>query len=158
MTAEKDWHRNRPTTRSVSHTEAEIGVNCWYFADQTGVVLRLAAKAYALVGSDEEKLAVLKAAAMADHLTATHAQVPPRFVLDCDGQTLKGVVPVSVLQMDPLPFFDDLFGQIDRALPDVLVSIHDEYLKQKTHLVEPFLWVLTAVFESDDGQLIARVS
>ena len=28
----------------------------------------------------------------------------------------------------------------------------------KPHLTEPFLWVMTSIFESNDGQLIARVS
>jgi hypothetical protein len=28
----------------------------------------------------------------------------------------------------------------------------------KLQLTEPFLWVMTSIFESNDGQLIARVS
>lgn len=153
-----DWTRNRPTRRSVSHLDSEICVNCWYFIDSTGVVLRLAAKAYALTGTDEEKLTVLRVLSGADHVTAIAGRVPERYVLECDGTRFVGAVPSSVLEMDPIPVFEDLFAEVARALPTVTASFEDEYIEFENPLKEPFLWVATAVFEENDGSLVARLS
>ncbi|MBK6410109.1 MAG: hypothetical protein IPF78_10465 [Flavobacteriales bacterium] len=46
--------------KKIDDIGAEICLNLWYFPDQQGIVLRIAAKGYALKGSDQEKLAVLK--------------------------------------------------------------------------------------------------
>jgi len=152
------WLQNRPTKDSISHVDAEICVNCWYFVDPTGIVLRLAAKAYALCGSDKDKLATLRVLSGTDYLTAIQGKVPRRYVLDVDGQQLCGALPSSVLEMDPIPVFENLFEQIARTLPELFRPKGFDYETFKMSLREPFLWVSTAVFESEDGSLIARVS
>ena len=152
------WFRNRKTNRSVSDVDAEICVNCWFYVDSTGVVIRLAAKAYALSGTDDEKLALLKALSATDHLTSIQGKVPQGFILNLDDARLPGAIPAASLQMDPLPVFEDLFEEIIASLPDLIRSVDDEYEKFRMQLNEPFLWVLTSVFESPDGQLIARIS
>ena len=152
------WFRNQPTTLGVSHRDAEISLNCWYFTDDTGVVLRLAAKAYALTGTDEEKLAVLKSLSATDHLTATHAKVPGRFEIGMDGQTFRGAVPAMVMEQNALPYFDDLIGKVAGELPKSIHAVNDEPRQFLPKLVEPFLWVSTCVYEAQDGSLVARVS
>lgn len=152
------WNRNVKTQRSVPHTEAEVCLNCWYFVDSTGIVLRLAAKAYALAGTDEEKLSALKALSGADHLTAVMGKVPQRYVFTADGNQLRGAVSASLVEMDPIPVFDDLFLKVSENLPELIRSVDDSYEKFQMELTEPFLWVLTPVFESPDGTLIARIS
>ena len=152
------WLRSRSTNRSVSNVGAEICLNCWFFVDSTGIVIRLAAKAYALSGSDDEKLGMLTGLAATDHLAAIHGKVPQRFILNLDDVRLPGAIPASSLQLDPIPVFEDLFKEISTSLPDLIRSVDDEYEKFKIQLTEPFLWVLTSVFESSDGQLIARIS
>ena len=154
----RDWILNRPTHRSVSHLDSEICVNCWYYVDSTGVVLRLAARAYALTGTDDEKLAVLRVLSGADHLTAIAGRIPDRYVLECDGTRFVGALPSSVLEMDPIPVFEDLFAEVARALPTVIASFEGEYIEFENPLKEPFLWVATAVFEENDGSLVARLS
>jgi hypothetical protein len=152
------WLKNRSTHSSVPHSEAEICVNVWHFVDETGMVMMLAAKAYALKGTDDEKLAVLKSLSATDYLTAIQARVPDQYVLSTVDGDLKGVLPASALQMDPVPVFDQLFQKLSDSLPSLLVSVEGDYQKLKLQLVEPFLWVSTAVYESPDGQLIARIS
>ncbi len=58
--------QQNPTSRSVSDTDAEICLNTRFLVDDTGMVIRIAAKAYSLTGSDEQKLTVLKSLAGTD--------------------------------------------------------------------------------------------
>jgi hypothetical protein len=146
------------TSRSVPDTDAEICLNTWFFVDDTGMVIRLAAKAYALTGSDDEKLSVLKSLAGTDHLCATHGRVPSRYVTEVEGQKMPGSVPAAAVQADPLPVFDDLFTEIEKSQPQLYRVANHEYQPFRMKLVEPFLWVLTSVYEFPDGQLIARLS
>lgn len=153
-----DSWRQVLTLRSVPHSDAEICVNCWYFVDCTGVVLRLAAKAYALSGTDDEKLTLLKRLSATDHLTAIQGRVPQRYVVSMDGQEFHGAVPASAIEADPVPVFEEMFDQILRTLPELFQAVDDSYQPFKMELREPFLWVSTAVYEESDGTLVARVS
>lgn len=148
----------RKTIRSIPHTDAELCVNLWYFTDSTGVVLRIAAKAYALTGTDEEKLAALRMLSGSDHLTARQGKIPSRFKLSIEGGTFSGAVPVTVLQEHPMPYFDDLVGEIVADLPQVIHAIEDEPHAFRMELVEPFLFISTCVYEEQDGTLVARLS
>ena len=150
-------HQNL-TSHSVTDAGAEICLNTWFFVDSTGMVIRIAAKAYALKGSDEEKLAILKSLAGTDHLSATQGRIPERYVTTVEGQEMAGSIPAAALQLEPLPVFDDLFTEIEKSLPQLYRTIEDQYEPFKLQLTEPFLWVMTSIYESDDGQLIARVS
>lgn len=152
------WLENRTTRSSVPHTEAEVCLNVWHYVDDTGMVMMLAAKAYALRGTDEEKLAVLKSLAATDYLTALQARVPEHYVLSTDEGELCGVIPASSLQMDPAPVFDELIGGLTDSFPTLFLNGEDGYREFHPRLNEPFLWVSTAVYESPDGELIARVS
>jgi hypothetical protein len=156
MTAEP-WLRNEPTS-GMSHKDAEICLNCWYFGDDTGVVLRIAAKAYALSGNDDEKLAVLKALSTTDHLTATHAKVPDRYSLSMDGQIFRGAVPTVTMQENAIHYFDDLIEELTQNFPRNIHAIHHQPRAFQMKLTEPFLWICTYVHEAQDGSLIARVS
>jgi hypothetical protein len=153
-----DSFQQKPTTISVTDADAEICLNTWFFVDSTGMVIRIAAKAYSLKGSDEEKLAILKSLAGTDHLSATQGRIPERYVTTVEGQEMAGSIPAAALQSEPLPVFDDLFTEIEKSLPQLYRTVDDQYEPFKLHLTEPFLWVMTSIFESNDGQLVARVS
>lgn len=150
--------QQNPTSCNIPDTDAEICLNTWFFVDDTGVVIRIAAKAYALNGTDEQKLAVLKSLAGTDHLSATQGRVPQRYVTNVDGQSTPGCIPAAALQIDPLPVFDHLFTEIEQSLPQLYHAANYEYQPFRMKLVEPFLWIMTSVYEAPDGQLIARVS
>ncbi len=157
-TSPETWLKNQPTHSSVPHSDAEICVNVWHFVDETGMVMTLAAKAYALRGTDDQKLSILKSLAATDYLTAIQARVPEHFVLTTDEGELRGIIPASALQMDPVPVFDQVFQKLADSLPSLLLSVEGDYQKFTAQLTEPFLWVSTAVYESPDGQLVARIS
>jgi hypothetical protein len=153
-----DEIQHNPNTISVTDADTEICLNAWYFVGSAGMVLRIAAKAYALKGSDEEKLAILKMLAWTDYLTAAQGRIPERYVTTVEGQKMVGSIHVAAFHLQPLPVFDDLLAEIGKSLPKLYRSVDDQYLPFKLQLTEPFLWVVTSVVESDDGQLIARVS
>jgi hypothetical protein len=145
------------TRQEVPHSTAEICLNLWYFADETGLVLRLAAKAYALSGTDEEKLAILHALAATDHLTATQGQVPPAFVITGNPRELKGALLVSTVFDQHSALFSPLMDQVEKELPKLIRSVNSEYEQFTLRIPQDALNVTTGVFEREDGELIARV-
>lgn len=152
------YENNDVTTRAVSDRDAEICINAWYYVDDSGFIMRIAAKAYALCGDDQDKLAELKSLSAVDHLTATQALVPQKFTASLGDQKLQGCIHHSMLSMDPMPVFDDLFSEIENSLPLLMRTVNDSFESFKTELKEPFIWCLTGVHEQNDGQLVAQIS
>ena len=150
--------RTLSTTQDVPHSTAEICLNLWYYVDQTGIVLRLAGKAYALLGSDAEKLAALHQLAGTDHLTATQGAVPQTFKLTSEHGTIRGAIPASDVFQLHGTVFGPLMDQIERELPKGIRSIADNYEQFTVSLPEEPLCVTTGVFEQQDGELVARVT
>jgi len=150
--------RHLSTNQDVPHSTAEICLNLWYYVDDSGVVLRLAGKAYALSGTDEEKLATLTCLAGTDHLTATVGSVPEHFVFSSRHGELRGAIPASVIFDDHGAVFGPLMDQIERELPKGIRSVNDSYEQFTVQLPQAPLCVTTAVFEQHNGELIARVT
>jgi hypothetical protein len=146
-----------PAIQDVPHSSAEICLNLWYFVDDSGIVLRLAGKAYALTGEEDAKLATLHLMSGTDHLTATQGKVPQRFVLKSSQGDLTGAVPVAVLHQNHAAVFGPLMDQIERELPKVIRSVNDTYERFVVKLPQDPLCVTTAVYERADGELMARV-
>jgi hypothetical protein len=146
-----------PTKSDVPHSSAEICLNLWYFVDDSGIVLRLAGKAYALTGTEEEKLAVLQSMAGSDHLTATQGKVPPQFILKVENGEMPGAVGVAVIHHEHAKVFGPLMDRIERELPKPLRSVGDAYQPFMLKLPPDPLCVTTAVYERADGELVARV-
>ena len=149
---------NLKATKSVSHRDAELCVNAWYYLDHFRVVMRLSAKVYAMHGSDEEKLAGLRRLAATDHLTATMGQVTKNFTVVLPDGKLQGAVTEEHIKADPVTVFEELFQKIEKELPDLIISMDDHYQRSRMKLPEPLLWVCTPVFETNDGTLLAMIS
>jgi hypothetical protein len=158
MPDSRDNLRRVSAKLEIPHSSAEICLNLWYYVDRSGVVLRLAGKAYALCGSDKEKLAALHLLAGTDHLTATHGTVPARFILSSEHGKLKGAIPASAVFDDHGALFSPLINQIESELPKVIRSVADNFEQFTVTLPQDPLCVTTGVFESEDGELIARVA
>lgn len=152
------YSQQRKSVESVSHSEAELCINAWYFVDESGIVMRLAAKLYALRGTDQEKLQVLRNLAATEHITAKMGKVPSNFKVVMSDGALEGAVTQAHVQSDPVPIFNQLFSEIEEELPDLIVSVNNEYQVNRMQLKEPLLWVCTPVLESEDGRLLAQVS
>lgn len=90
--------QQNPTSHSVTDADAEICLNTWIFLDSTGMVIRIAAKAYALKGTDEEKLAILKSLAGTDHLSATQGRIPTKYIAYGRFATSRAATPDETIQ------------------------------------------------------------
>lgn len=143
--------------RKVDDTDAEICLNLWYYVLQTGVVIRIAGKAYALKGTEQEKLAALKAVSATDHLTATMDRVPMHLVINEGARRLEGAMDVRSLPAMVSMVFGPLFNKLEASLPPVLRVVDEEYFEQALKIPDEPLFVLTAVYEEEDGRLTAHM-
>jgi hypothetical protein len=146
-----------PTDQDVLHSDAEICLNLWYYVDESGIVLRLAGKAYALAGSEEQKLAALHLLSGSDHLTATPGKVPPQFALDSEEGKMQGVVHADAIFPNHGAVFGPLMDQIERELPKGIRSVFGNYEQFELKIPRDPLCVTTAVWERSDGELVARL-
>jgi hypothetical protein len=144
--------------REISHVEAEVCLNLWYFVEATGLVFRLAAKAYALRGTEEEKLAALRQLSGTDHLTATQGFVPKRFVSTLGKETIAGAIPAPVIHDNHSTIFGPLMDQVEAELPKQIHVVEGEYREFTMKLPRAPLCVTTSVYETESGQLVARIS
>jgi hypothetical protein len=154
----RDKMRQLSTNQDVPHRTAEIRLHSWCYVDHSGVGFRLAGKAYAFSGSDEEKLAALHHMAGTDHLIGTLGTVPARFTLTSEHGTIPGALPASALSDDQDAFFGSLMDQIERDLRKGIRSVHDNYEQFTVSTPQDPLCATTGVFEQQNGELVARVT
>jgi hypothetical protein len=150
--------KHRTAVEGISHFDAEICVNAWYFVDATNVVARLAVKAYALTGSDEEKLTLLHRLSATDHLTAIHGRVSKKCAVIIDGAEHHGAAPLEAVQANTAGYFDEMLSTLEEQLPEQFHDVGGQYFRFKPELNEPLLWVVTCVYENPDGRLLAMLS
>lgn len=139
----------------------EICVNLWAYADEGGYVARIAARAYVLDGSDEEKFALLRQLASTDFLQAEWVGVSKRFtVVGSDGERLEGVAHASMLNDGATPgvLFGPLFDKIEAQIPEQLKMTPDGYEPFKLKLSQDPLTVTTLVIEYEDGRLVPMIA
>ena len=140
----------------MSHPE--LVVNLWYVVEERqGLVYALAGKAYALYGSDEEKLELLRRLAATDYWTAKFVPVPERFhVVAPDGQA-AGATTVSVVNT----YMDSVFAEVLASFGDTLVGpiriAGGEVKLRRLRLPEEPLCVLTALVDDGGADLRPRV-
>ena len=97
----------------------ELVFNLWAFFDaEHGHVCELAARAYNLGGSDDERIAVLKSLSRTDWVTATRQTVPQCFRIDFDdGRTTAGAVTLETIYDPDAELFADIRRQVVEDLP-----------------------------------------
>jgi hypothetical protein len=130
----------------------EIILNLWYVHDEQGVIYSLRARAYVAMGSDEEKLELLKGHAMLDYLIATPFPIPERFhptFIELDGKrkmpvALKSAIEVTVGLQN---MFEDLFVALEKGLP----------AQTKLSIGRDPLVCITPVLGNDEGALRVNI-
>ena len=150
--------RKLKTDEDVPHSSAEICLNLWHFTDLRGIAVRIAGKAYALRGSDAQKLAALHAMAGTDHLTATSASIPERFIIQTEHRELKGAVPVSRLFDNDAGAYNELIDKLEQDLPKTIRSVNGNYEQFTLKIPDKPLIITTGVFEREDGELVTRIA
>ena len=80
-----------PHAKPLPLNEPEVVLNLWAYADEDGMIIRLAGKAYVMQGSDQEKLALLRQLSPTDFLSVAWAKVPSNFkVIHANGEEMEG--------------------------------------------------------------------
>ena len=150
-----------PTEAGPTETP-EVTLNLWHFVDEeTGLVFRLAARAYALLGSDQEKLRVLHRLAGTDFHLAKMCMVPKRYKLTfTDAKTFEGVTRPETAQTDPLVLFKEVVDALEAELPTQARSDAPggRVRSYRLRIPEDPLIINTCVIEHIDGTLEPRLA
>jgi hypothetical protein len=102
-------------------TDPEIILNLWFVQDREGIIYSLRARAYVGVGSEQDKLSLLRRFASIDYLIARPFPVPEAFHTHFPESDV--IMPVAYRK--PLDLFSgplDIFEHAIRALNDEIPS------------------------------------
>jgi hypothetical protein len=139
---------------------AELAINLWAIYDSgTGFVYGLAGRAYNIIGSDAEKLAILKSLSATDYLTTKRYQVPKRFSVSyTDGTVKEGVAFLNAVYDPHAQLFEEIFANIELELPPIpdFSDLECKSIKQMLP-IDP-LCVITVLYEDDDGVIRAIIT
>lgn len=137
---------------SAEAGNSELALNLWAYLDQgLGLVYALAGKAYALTGSEEEKLAMLHQLAPTDHLSVKRQSVPKNFQVIDGHKTHEGVVAPSTLRESMAQAFEGVIQSIEAELPPIPNFETNEHTPQR--IPQNYLSCLTFLLEDDSGNL-----
>ena len=135
----------------------EIILNLWYLQDTNDVIYSLRARAYIGIGTDEEKLTLLRQFAQTDYLIATPFPVPERFHFQTVHltDTFNGIseptkkLPVThKLIIDPLEPSTALFE-------DVIKKLVSEFPAQtRLEIPKSPLVCVTPLMTNEDGDIV----
>lgn len=137
---------------------AELCVNVWCTIDQrSGLVCRIAARAYALRCSDKLKGQVLKVLARADIHLADELQLLSNFrttIIDDAGRQLKvpGIFPDNVDTNLPT-ILDMVCKELERRIPSRFVADAANPRSAKMQFGKEPYYVLTFLSENESGEL-----
>lgn len=141
-------------------TTPELVVNLWAVYDASvGYVYALAGRAYAVEGTDERKLAVLKSLAHTDYVTARRYTVPSRFAIHYpDGDIQPGFAPVAAVTDPNAQLFEEMFKNIESELPDVFAAPSAEPQRVKQVLPPNPLCIVTLLHEDEQCNIRPIIS
>lgn len=127
--------------------------NVWIFIEPTtGLVMQTGVKAYALEGTDEEKLACLRYLSRTDFYTVERQRIPERYVLrGPQGQRQNHVVTVQMVPNTPL--VQECIEAL-MPLPAQLLMSGDEPSLVSLPMGDAPLCVTTFIEQRHDGTLV----
>ena len=135
----------------------EVVFNFWFLIDEgVGFVYALLGRAYAMTGSDEEKLRTLHSLANGDHLLAKKFRVPERYVVvDPAGNKRKCLVdPRLVMDEQNAPaLFEQVIQELEKELPPRVTWINGEMTSERLAVSDSPLMVCTGLLEHKDGSI-----
>jgi hypothetical protein len=151
-----NWERATPSDEGQY---PEVCVNLWWFRDvESGIVQRLAGRAYALTGSDTDKLRILHALSATDFHVAQSFAVPKNFKIITSFGEIEGAVDQSIIVAHQPAVFEHVYAALETAIPQQVRFIQGEPTTYRLELSQDVLNVVTCVFEYDDGRLVPQIS
>lgn len=137
----------------------EICLNLWWFLNVgTGIVSRIAGRAYSLAGTDEQKLEFLKPLAVLDYYCAELLPLPDRYTLTINGKELIGATTWMTFNSDTELVFRELINKVEADLPSQTRWINGEPETYRFEIPAEVVMVVTCVHELADGRLVALTS
>ena len=139
--------------------EPEIVLNLWYIIDEgTGYAYCLLARAYAMAGTDTEKLERLKQLAPTDYLMAERLGVPDNFrVVLPDGKKMKGYASAGDIKENMGWIYEKLYRLIEERMPRIMRFNDGEPFALKQNIPQNHLWVCTALIEDAEGIITPKL-
>jgi len=140
--------------------KSELCCNLWaIFEPNTQVIYALAGRAYALQGTDEDKLKMLRELSACDYQTVKAVKLPERFnLVEPCGQTKKGVTTIQSFYDKSSALFDELFAHIENQLPAITDYTQEETKLIPQRLPSDPLCVTTLLCEDEQGSRRAIVT
>lgn len=143
----------KPSSPHRAESLPEVCLNLWYVRDEGGLVYRLAGRAYALTGTEQEKLRVLHALSATDFYVATMFVVPERYKAVLGNSTIPGVVEPGFIRQYQTDVFKEVIDSLETALPPQMRSVDGDPRTFKLSIPQDPLIVLTCILEDENGHL-----
>ena len=139
--------------------EPEIVLNLWYIVDEgTGDAYSLLGRAYAMTGTDAEKLERLRQLAPTDYLMADRLRVPENFqVILPDGKVMKGYADPAHIRENLGWVYEEVYQHLEKQMPPILKFTEGENIAIKQKIPKEPLMVCTALIEDNEGNITPNI-
>jgi hypothetical protein len=132
--------------------DLEVIVNLWYTMDaEHGYVYSLSGRAYAVSGTEEEKLNVLRALAPTDYLMAKQLPVPKNYRLVSEHGEIKGIAYPQDVQAHRTTIFESIYKELEAEIPRRVQWINGKEVIERLTIPQEPLCVWTPLIEDDTG-------
>ena len=138
--------------------EVEVVANLWWVLDeQSGLVYRLAGRAYVMSGTEAHKISLLRALSTTDYLAAQMFQVPMSFIVTAGEETRAGYCLPSTIADYKEKVFAEVLEQLDKTMPLQASFTVGQEKSFRMKLPENPLCITTPLIEDEDGVIKPQV-
>jgi hypothetical protein len=136
----------------------ELCFNLWpVVEEESGLVYAYMGKIYALRGTMQEKLQVLKALSADDHVTVSKRKLPTRFTSHADEGEVFGLASMKVVNDPASNFWEELFEVLAAEMPSQIRWLGGRSIETRLPLSDSPLCVVTPLRETLHGVLVPHV-
>jgi hypothetical protein len=133
----------------------ELCFNLWpVVEEESGLVYAYMGKIYALRGTMQEKLQVLKALSADDHVTVSKRKLPTRFTSHADEGEVFGLASMKVVNDPASNFWEELFEVLAAEMPSQIRWLGGRSIETRLPLSDSPLCVVTPLLETLNGVLV----
>ena len=133
----------------------EVVFNLWWFhEEESGTVTRLAGRAYALGGTDAERVKVLQSLAATDFHIARRFEIPRNLMLVKGGLQLEGVTVPEAVPARHADLFEHVIAALEKEVTD---QVHPSRSESPQFSRDP-LSITTCIIQHEDGTFTPRIA
>jgi hypothetical protein len=133
----------------------ELCFNLWpVVEEESGLVYAYMGKIYALRGTMQEKLQVLKALSADDHVTVSKRKLPTRFTSHTNEGEVSGLASMKVVNDPASNFWEELFEVLAAEMPSQIRWLGGRSIETRLPLSDSPLCVVTPLLETLNGVLV----